>query len=184
VAASERVQAQAVSRPFLYPDPAVDALVVVQCRAARRGHQVTTRLGEGQWFWRVELAFIYPLPGQKRGPDFLSPECRRGPRTPNAAASHLAWVAISASALCGRSEARSSPKQTPPNGTTGPRRSAWVVRGSCPKKGESSTTLTATRSDATLTRLVTRSVGPWTGEVGPVLRLVRGRDRRALDKRT
>jgi len=32
---------------------------------------------KGNGFGGVELAFIYPLPGQKRGPDFLSPEWSR-----------------------------------------------------------------------------------------------------------
>ena len=75
MAASERVQAQAVSRPFLYPDSRPWTRwwwFNVELRDEDIKSQLDWVKANG--FGGVELAFIYPLPGQKRGPDFLSPE--------------------------------------------------------------------------------------------------------------
>ncbi len=86
MAAERRAQAQAqaqavnreqsaVSRQLLYADSRPWTRwwwFNVELREEDITHQLDWVKASG--FGGVELAFIYPLPGQKRGPDFLSPE--------------------------------------------------------------------------------------------------------------
>ncbi len=65
----------AVSRQLLYPDSRPWTRwwwFNIELREADIRHQLDWVKAKG--FGGVELAFIYPLPGQMRGPDFLSPE--------------------------------------------------------------------------------------------------------------